>query len=63
MVTDFTGAQSARLTQAIDRSKGEGRDVPMAGSYSGPLSCTTCINNQNFDPNTAAVRGQTRISS
>jgi VWFA-related protein len=61
IVTDFTGAQSARLTQAIERSKGTGRDVPMAGSYSGPLSCTTCINNQNFDPNTAAVRGQTGI--
>jgi VWFA-related protein len=61
LVTDFTGAQSARLTQAIERSKGTGRDVPMAGSYSGPLSCTTCINNQNFDPNTAAVRGQTGI--
>jgi len=61
MVTDFTGAQSPRLTQAIERSKGTGRDVPMAGSYSGPLSCTTCINNQNFDPNTAAVRGQTGI--
>jgi VWFA-related protein len=60
-VTDFTGAQSPRLTQAIDRSKGEGRDVPMAGSYSGPLSCTTCVNNQNFDPNTAAVRGDTSI--
>jgi VWFA-related protein len=60
-ITDFTGAQSARLTQAIDRSKSGGRETPMAGSYSGPLSCTTCINNQNFDPNTAAVRGQTGI--
>ena len=60
-ITDFTGAQSARLTQAIEGSKGEGREVPMAGSYSGPLSCTTCVNNQNFDPNTAAVRGQTGI--
>ena len=62
LVTDFTGAQSPRLTQAIDRSsKGTGRDVPMAGSYSGPLSCTNCVNNQVFDPNTAAVRGQTGI--
>src|ERR1017187_3418111 len=61
LVTDFTGAQSPRLTQAIERSRGTGRDVPMAGSYSGPLSCTTCVNNQNFDPNTAAVRGQTGI--
>jgi VWFA-related protein len=61
MVTDFTGAQSPRLTQAIEVSKSTGRDVPMAGSYSGPMSCTTCINNQNFDPNTAAVRGNTNI--
>ncbi len=61
MVTDFTGAQSARLTQAIDISKGTGRDPLMAGSLSGPLSQTTVINNQNFDPNTAAVRGQTGI--
>ncbi len=60
-VTDFTGAQSPRLAQAIERSKGAGRDLPMAGSYSGPMSCTTCVNNQNFDPNTAAVRGNTNI--
>ena len=60
-ITDFTGAQSPRLTQAIEQSKGSGRDLPMAGSYSGPMSCTTCINNQNFDPNTAAVRGNTSI--
>ena len=61
LITDFTGAQSPRLTQAIERSKGSGRELPMAGSYSGPMSCTTCVNNQNFDPNTAAVRGNTNI--
>src|SRR6266702_2755771 len=61
LVTDFTGAQSPRLTQAIDRSKGEGRDTLMAGSLSGPLSQTTVINNQQFDPNTAAVRGHAGI--
>lgn len=59
MVTDFTGAASPRLTQAIERSKGAGRDTLMAGSLSGPLSQTTVINDQNFDPNTAAVRGHT----
>lgn len=59
LMTDFTGAQSARLTQAIDRSKGEGREAMQAGSLSGPLSQTTVINDQNFDPNTAAVRGHT----
>jgi VWFA-related protein len=61
MVTDFTGAQSARLTQAIDRAKGEGREPPMAGSY-GPVGQTTNINGQNFDPNTSPVRNHTSLS-
>jgi VWFA-related protein len=61
MVTDFTAAQSARLTQAIQRSKGEGREPAMAGSY-GPLGQTTIVNNQNFDPNTAAVRNHTSMT-
>ena len=61
LVTDFTGAQSPRLTQAIVISKGTGRELPMAGSYSGPNSCTTCVNGYNVDPNTAPVRGQTGI--
>jgi VWFA-related protein len=60
-VTDFTGAQSARLTQAIEISKGEGREPLLAGELSGPMSQTTVINNMNFDPNTAAVRGHTGI--
>jgi len=57
MQTDFTAAQSARLTQAIERSKGSGRDALMAGSLGGPLASTNVINDQNFDPNTAPVRG------
>jgi VWFA-related protein len=61
MITDFTRGPSARLTQAIERSKGEGREPPMAGSY-GPLGQTTVINDQNVDPNTAAVRGHTSMS-
>jgi VWFA-related protein len=61
LVTDFTGAQSARLTQAIAISKGEGREPLLAGALSGPLSQTTVINNQNFDPNTASQRGQSGI--
>jgi VWFA-related protein len=61
MVTDFTGAQSARLTQAIERSKGDGREPVMAGSY-GPLGQTTVINNYNVDPNTAAVRNHTSMT-
>jgi VWFA-related protein len=61
LVTDFTGAQSARLTQAIEISKGEGREPLLAGALSGPLSQTTVINNQNFDPNTASQRGHSGI--
>lgn len=61
MVTEFTGAQSARLTQSIERSKGEGREPPMAGSF-GPVGQTTIINGQNFDPNTSAVRNHTSLS-
>ena len=56
MLPDFTGAQSARLTQAIDIAKGSGRDQILAGSLSGPLSQTTVINNQNFDPIFGAER-------
>ena len=61
MVTDFTGAQSARLTDAILISKGSGREPPLAGRLSGPMSQTTVINNQNFDPNTASQRGTSGI--
>jgi len=60
-VTDFTGAQSARLTNALEISKGAGREPLLAGSLSGPMSQTTVINNQNFDPNTASQRGQSGI--
>ena len=58
-MTDFTGAQSPRLTQTIERSKSSGRQTWLAGDLGGPTSCTTCINNQNFDPNTSANRGHT----
>lgn len=56
-MTTFTGAASPRLTQAIEGSKGGGRDAMMAGSLSGPLSQNTVINNSNFDPNTRSDRG------
>lgn len=59
--TEFTGAQSQRLTQTIERSKGEGRDTIMAGDLSGPMSQTTVINGYNVDPNTSAQRGQSTI--
>ncbi len=48
--TGFTGAQSYRLTTALDRSKGPGREPNMA--MGGPLACTTCKNNLPVDPNT-----------
>jgi len=59
--TEFTGAQSARATQAIERSKGSGRDTIMAGSLSGPMSQTTVINGYNVDPNTSSNRGSSSI--
>lgn len=49
--TDFTGAQSARLTAVLEQSKGKGRDANFASG--GPLEQTTMINNQQVDPNTA----------
>jgi VWFA-related protein len=61
LVTDFTAAQSARLTQAIERSKGQGRDALLAGSLGGPMASTTVINDQNFDPNTAPQRGNSGL--
>jgi VWFA-related protein len=61
MVTDLTASQSARLTQAVERSKSTGREALLAGSLSGPLAQTTVINNQQFDPNTAANRGHTTM--
>jgi VWFA-related protein len=54
MRTDFTAAQSARLGAVLEQSKGSGRD-PVMG-LGGPLSQTTNINNQQFDPNTAPIR-------
>ena len=57
LVTDFTGAQSPRAAQAIETSKSSGRDVLLAGSLDGPMAQTISVNNQQFDPNTAPVRG------
>jgi VWFA-related protein len=54
MQTDFTAAQSARVTAVLERSKGTGREP--IGSLVGPLSQTTNINNSQFDPNTAPQR-------
>lgn len=57
--TAFTGAQSARLTFALETSKTTGRDVYM--NMGGPLAQTTVINGRNFDPNTAPIRNSQAI--
>jgi VWFA-related protein len=54
LVTNFTAGPSARLTQALVRSKGTGREPLQV--QGGPLAQTTVINGYNFDPNTAPVR-------
>jgi VWFA-related protein len=59
MVTDFTAGPSARLTQALIRSKGTGREPLQV--QGGPLSQTTNINGYNFDPNTAPIRNHQGI--
>ena len=59
MVTDFTAGPSARLTQALIRSKGTGREpLQLQG---GPLAQTNNINGYNFDPNTAPIRNQQSV--
>ena len=45
--TDFTAAQSARLSAILERSKGTGRE-PVMG-LTGPLSQGSMINNQQID--------------
>jgi VWFA-related protein len=59
LVTDFTAGPSARLTQALVRSKGTGREPLQV--QGGPLSQTTNINGYQFDPNTAPVRNRQGI--
>ena len=61
MVTDFTAAQSDRMTQAVEISKSSGRDPIMAGDLDGPASQGPVINNQNFDPNTSSNRGHSSM--
>ncbi|MDQ2833825.1 MAG: VWA domain-containing protein [Acidobacteriota bacterium] len=59
MQTDFTGAQSARLTAVLDRSKTTGRD-PVYYDTSGPLGQNISINggaDSHTDPNTNATHG------
>ncbi len=48
--TGFSGAQSVRVTYALERSRGQGRDPLMP--LGGPLGNTTVKNNLAVDPNT-----------
>jgi VWFA-related protein len=59
MQTDFTAAQSARLSAVLERSKSSGREGAMAYT-SGPLSQNINLNNgaQSYiDPNTNSTHG------
>ncbi len=51
--TGFSGAQSTRVTYALERSKSEGRE-PLMG-MTGPIAQTTVKNNLPVDPNTNGV--------
>ncbi len=60
MQTAFTGAQSARLSAVLDRSKSEGRD-PMFYDAGGPLSQNINLNGgalAHIDPNTNSTHGR-----
>ena len=53
--TDYSGAQSSRITAVIQRAQTTGREAQLY-TPDGPLSQTTLINGHQFDPNTAPVR-------
>jgi len=61
METDFTTAQSARLSAVLERSKGKGRD-PVYYDPTGPLGQTNNINGYNVDPNTSPNRSAPGIT-
>ncbi len=56
MVTDFTGAQGARLPAAFQSAKSSGRDMGVV-SPGGPLDNGPTINGKAVDPNLAPQRG------
>ena len=63
MVTAFTAGPSARLTQALERSKQTGREPMMYSS--GPLSQNISINggqDRYTDPNTNSSHGTSQLS-
>ncbi|MGC1293849.1 MAG: VWA domain-containing protein [Alloacidobacterium sp.] len=56
MVTDFTGAQGARLPAAFQSAKSSGRDMGVVAP-GGPLDDGITINSKQVDPNLAPQRG------
>jgi VWFA-related protein len=56
MITDFTGAQGARLPAALQSAKASGRDMGVI-SPGGPLDNGPTINGKLVDPNVAPQRG------
>jgi VWFA-related protein len=56
MVTDFTGAQGARLPAAFQSAKSSGRDMGVV-SPGGPLDDGMTVNGKQVDPNLAPQRG------
>ena len=56
MITEFTGAQGARLPAALQSAKASGRDMGVI-SPGGPLDNGPTINGKLVDPNVAPQRG------
>jgi VWFA-related protein len=56
-VTDFTGAQGARLNVALQSAKAPGRDMGMP-AQGGPMEGGPMINGDYIDPNLAPQHGQ-----
>ena len=56
MITEFTGAQGARLPAALQSAKASGRDMGVI-SPGGPLDSGPTINGKLVDPNVAPQRG------
>ncbi|WP_158615406.1 VWA domain-containing protein [Acidipila sp. EB88] len=56
MITDFTGAQGARLNVALTQAKAPGRDMGVIAP-GGPMDNGIVINNKQMDPNTSPEHG------
>lgn len=56
MITDFTGAQGARLNVALSQAKAPGRDMGVVAP-GGPMDDGPTINGKQIDPNTSPEHG------